>query len=337
MVSIPHVISPLDAAVESAVLGLDIGGTKLAAGVVDPDGRVRSHLRAPTPASATDWQPAIDSLLELGHRAMEAAGVSHSDIAAVGIGSGGPLDAPAGRITRPPNLPAWDDVPVARLVEASFARPTFLENDANAAALASVRWGTWMGTKDLVYMTISTGVGAGVLIDGKLLKGSSGNVAEVGHAVVAWRGRACDCGQRGCAEAYVSGRSIARRAVEAIGAGRSSMLSSIPAITAADVSAAAAMGDELSVEVWDETTEILGALVTSILNIFEPEAVILGGGVTAAGPMLLDPVLAYARTHALSSAGRAATVAITNHGGAIGILGSAAVAFTRLEIESVHA
>ncbi len=335
MVSIPHSATPATLGGRDLVLGLDIGGTKLAAGLVDPDGRVLSLLRAPTPAARAGWRQAVDDLFALGHRAIEMAGASQARIAAVGIGSGGPLDVAGGVVMRPPNLQAWDDVPVTSLAEAAFDRPAFLENDASAAALATHRWGEWAGTEDLVYLTISTGIGGGALIGGRLLQGTSGNVAEFGHTVVAWNGRECHCGQRGCAEAYVSGTSIARRAQEALAAGRPSALSDLAVVTAADVSRAAADGDDLSVEIWRETTAILGALVTSVVNVFEPRVVVLGGGVTEAGHMLIEPIRTYARAKAMSPAGRTAEVVISGHGSAIGVLGSAAVAMTQLHIGSV--
>jgi len=332
MVSIPHIGRPADLGASDAVLGLDIGGTKLAAGVVDSSGRVLSLVRTPTPAPSAGWRAATEALFDLGERAIEDAHVAPSRVTAVGIGSGGPLDAAAGIILRPPNLPAWEDVPVTRLAEAAFQRRAFLENDANAAALATYEWGEWAGTQDLVYLTISTGIGGGALVAGRLLRGASGNVAEFGHTVVDWDGRLCDCGQRGCAEAYVSGTSIARRAQEALIAGRPSILSRHSAVTASDVATAAVDGDTLALEIWSDTTAILGALVTSVLNVFEPRVVVLGGGVTEAGAMLIDPIRAYAKTHAMSSAGRAADVVISEHGRAIGVLGSAAVAMARSPI-----
>lgn len=332
MVSIPHHAPPADLGGTGLVLGLDIGGTKLAAGVVDSSGGILSLVRVPTPNAQAGWRPGVDALFTLGRRAMESAGIEAAQLTGIGVASGGPLDPAAGLILGPPNLPAWDNVPVVQLAEAAFRRPAFLENDANAGALASHRWGTWAGEPNLVYMTISTGIGGGVLIDGRLLRGAAGNAGEIGHAVVDWDGRSCDCGQRGCLEAYVSGTSIARRATEALQTGRRSSLSEIPQVTAADVAAAAARADELATEIWHDTTAILGAAVTSMLNLFEPSVVILGGGVTQAGAMLIDPVRAMARSLALSPTARRAEVVITPHGDAIGVLGSAAAAIAQLQI-----
>lgn len=334
MVSLPHRVARSSLSDLDLILGLDVGGTKLAAGVVDQTGRTLSLVRAATPGPEVDSSTAVDRLIELGEQALGEAGLHAADLTAVGIASGGPLDPERGVIVGPPNLPAWIDVPIVRRAEAAFGRPAILENDANAGALASHRWGPWAGTNDLVYLTISTGIGAGALIDGRLLRGSAGNGGEVGHMIVAFDGRRCECGQRGCVEAYVSGTAIARRAMEAIAAGRPSSLASIPAVTASDV-AAAVGSDALATEIWRETTSILGAVVTSVINLFGPQLVILGGGVTRAGTMLVDPVARIAHASALSPDGRAADVVITPHGDAIGVLGSAASALERFGIGSV--
>ena len=198
------------------VLALDIGGTKLAAGLVDVTGRVRSFLVAPTPDGP---RPALDVLFSLGRKAVADAGADWPEVAAVGIGCGGPLDAEHGVLLSPPHLPGWVDVPVARLAADAFGRPAVLDNDGTAAAEAEHRFGAGVGTSQMVYLTLSTGVGGGAVLNGQVYRGATGNGAELGHVVVDWRGRACrGCGGRGCLEAYVSGTSIAERAREALAA-----------------------------------------------------------------------------------------------------------------------
>lgn len=308
----------------AGVLGLDIGGTKLAAGVVDAAGRISSFASVPTPRG---WREAIEVLLALGDRVLREARVRSVDLDGIGVGCGGPLNIAAGTVNGPPNLPGWDAVPVVHLVHRHFGRPAVLENDASAAALASYRWGAWAGTQDLVYLTISSGIGSGVITAGRLFRGAAGNGGEIGHSLVDWRGRLCGCGQRGCVEAYVSGHSIGRRAGEAIAAGRPTVMTA-EASTAKDVAAAAASGDQLAGELWDETTTILGRVVASILNMFEPQLVVLGGGVTQAGAMLIDPVRTAALAQAMQPAARAADVVQSSHGAAVGVLGAAAAAFS---------
>lgn len=315
----------LDVAAEGGLtLGLDIGATKLAAGVVGADGLLRSFARDSTP---TGWGAALQTLIGLGRQALADAGVTAGGVSAIGIGCGGPLDTATGVVDGPPNLPGWDAVPVADIVGDAFGGcPTVLENDANAAALAAHRWGPWAGTPNLVYVTVSSGLGSGVIVDGRLLRGASGNGGEIGHTTVDWRGRRCGCGQRGCAEAYVSGNSIARRAREAVAAGAASTLAQLGTITAVDVAAAARAGDALATDLWAETTAILGRVIGSVLNIFEPNVVILGGGVTDAGPMLLVPVRFAALQAALPPARGSAQVVVSPHGRSVGVLGAAAAA-----------
>lgn len=307
------------------MLALDVGGTKLAAGVVTPDGTVRSFCRIDTvvgegPAAV------VKRLLELGEQALAEAG--GPSVHAVGVGCGGPLDPRTGVILGPPGLPGWDEVPLGRLVSSRFGLPTYVENDATAAALGEYHWGGW-GVQSLVYLTVSTGFGGGVVAEGKLFRGAALQGGELGHVVVDWQGRECGCGARGCAEAYVSGTAIARRAAEAVADRPSSSLASVGAITARDVAEHALAGDSVARAVWDETTAILGRMVAVLINVCEPELVVLGGGVTRAGAQLLDPVRAAALRQAMPPAASACDVVLSKHGGAVGVLGAAAIAFDR--------
>ena len=209
------------------VLALDVGGTKLGSGVVFDSGGLIGFLREP--AGAKDGPEAmIARLVEMGRRSIAAAEVAIGGLDAVGVGCGGPLDARAGIILSPPNLPGWRDVPLGALLREAFGLPVHIDNDANAAALGEHRFGAGRGVVNLVYFTISTGIGAGVIVDGRLLWGESGNAAELGHVSVAYDGWPCHCGRRGCPESFASGTAIARRAREAIAAGESSSLADRP-------------------------------------------------------------------------------------------------------------
>jgi glucokinase len=315
------------------VLGLDVGGTKLAAGVVGADGTVLSSRQAPSHADRGPDQM-IARHIELGRQAVSAAGVDWDDIEAIGIACGGPLDPEAGIIQSPPSLPGWDDIPLAVLVESALDRPTVVENDATACALAESWFGAGRdrGARHLVYLTISTGVGGGLVLDGRLYRGAAGNAGELGHLTVDYLGRQCGCGRRGCLEAYVSGTNIGLRAREALATGRTSSLSALPGVTAADVSGAAAGGDALAQEVWDETTAILGSAIANILDVFNPELVVLGGGVTRAGDQLLVPVRETALRQAMAPARAAADIVLAGLGDQLGVVSAASVAFERLAI-----
>ncbi|GAB1516519.1 ROK family protein [Actinophytocola sp. KF-1] len=309
------------------VLALDIGGTKLAAGLVDATGRVRSFLVAPTPA-ADGPGPVLDVLFSLGRKAVADAGADWPEVAAVGIGCGGPLDAERGVLLSPPHLPGWVDVPVTALAAAAFGRPAALDNDGTAAAEAEHRFGAGVGTSQMVYLTLSTGVGGGAVLNGQVYRGATGNGAELGHVVVDWRGRACrGCGGRGCLEAYVSGTSIAERARESLD-DRSS-LAALDTLTAAEVAAHAAAGDPLAARVWRETVDALGSGLTSIVNMLEPELVVLGGGVTRSGDALIDPARDAVRAAAMTPGGRSVRVERAALGDRVGVVGAAAVAMRR--------
>ena len=312
------------------MLGLDIGGTKLAAGVVDGSGRVHSFVVEATQAEQGP-ERGLARLFELGRRALAEAGLDPSELGAVGIGCGGPLDVAQGVLLAPPHLPGWRDVPVTALAEEAFGAPAALENDATAAAAAEHRYGAGAGTRNMIYLTVSTGVGGGIVIDGRLYCGATGNGGELGHVTVDCNGRPCrGCGRRGCLEAYVSGTSIAERAQEALAASREpSSLAGIAPLTAADVAAAALEGDALAQTVWDETVAALACGLTSIVNVFDPELVVLGGGVTGSGEQLLGPVRKRVRAETMRPAGEAASIVHSALGDHVGVVGAAAIVLER--------
>ncbi|MBB5787301.1 ROK family protein [Jiangella mangrovi] len=320
-----------------AVLSLDIGGTKLAVGVVTADGEVHGLVVEPT----RRWEGpdvVIPRLFELGHRAIAAAGLDRP-VDAVGISCGGPLDSGTGVLISPPHLPGWLDVPLGSMTSDEFGVPAYLENDATAAALGEHRFGAARGVSTMIYLTISTGVGGGAVIDGQLHRGAAGNGGELGHLMVRPGGRPCTCGRRGCLEAYVSGTNIAERAVEGLRAGRvspdgsPSSLAAIEQPTAADVAAAALAGDGYARAIWTETTDVLGQALTDLVNVFEPELVVLGGGVTRSGAMLLEPVAEAVARDAMPPAAKAARVVLAGLGDVVCVVGAGVVALDAQEGE----
>ncbi|MEV5172627.1 ROK family protein [Streptomyces flaveolus] len=315
-----------------AVLALDVGGTKLAAGVVRADGEVLSFVTCPTEAAAGP-EASLARLLDLGKHALDRAGVDPGDAPArmlgCGIGCGGPLDPARGVVLCPPHLPGWVDVPITRLAEGTFGLPAVLDNDGTAGAAGEWRFGAGRGTRHLAYLTVSTGIGGGFVVDGQTYRGAAGNGGEPGHITVRHDGRPCrGCGRPGCLEAYASGTSLGELAREAVTRGEPT---SLPAdATAADVAREARAGDPLAVRLWDETTALLGQGVTSIVNLYEPEVVVLGGGVTRAGEQLLAPVRHTVARMAMGPAARAVRVVRAANGDRTGVLGAAAIAFERL-------
>lgn len=317
------------AARQRPVLAFDIGGTKLAVAVVTVDGATHGLVVEPT---VRDEGPdaVIKRMFEMGRRAVADARLT-DPVGAVGFACGGPLDAKAGVLLCPPHLPGWIDIPLGELAAREFGVPFALENDATAGALAEYRFGAARGTATMVFLTISTGVGGGAVIDGRLHRGAAGNGGEFGHVAVRPGGRLCSCGRFGCVEAYASGTAIAQRAAEACEAGRPSVLSQLPTIAAEDVVRAAADGDELAVELWNETTDLLGIALTDIVNIIEPEIVVLGGGVTRAGAMLLDPVMTVVARDAMGPAASATRIERATLGDIVGVVGAGVVALDLVE------
>jgi glucokinase len=313
-------------------LGLDVGGTKLAAGVVQGDGSVLS--RAVVPSRVDDGpQLMLERLFALGREVVDLAGLPLDGVDGVGIACGGPLDPWEGVILSPPNLPGWDRIPIIALAEQALGIPAAVENDATAGALAE--W--WFGAgrsrdaTDLVYLTVSTGVGGGLILDRRLYRGATGNAGELGHLTVDYLGRECRCGRRGCLEAYASGTNIAARASEAIAAGERSSLDGARPVTAEAVAQAAEQGDELAGRIWDESLAILGSAVANIIDVFDPTVVVLGGGVTRAGEdRFLRPVREAALRQAYGPAATNAEVVLAELGAQHDIVSAAVVAFDRL-------
>lgn len=313
------------------VLGLDIGGTKLAAGVVSGSGEVLAYDRVPSMISEGP-DATIARLFELAERVVRR---SDRDVSAVGIGCGGPLDVQAGIILSPPGMRDWTRVPIVERAVARFGVPAFLDNDGTAGAFGEYLFGPWRHVRSLAYLTIGTGIGGGMVLDGRPYRGSTGNGVEFGHLVIDWQGRACNCGQAGCAEAYVSGTAIGARAVEAAAAAEAGTLLGA-AVSAADVAEAARAGDALAERIWSESMRILGRLVAQVINAVEPDLVVLGGGVTQAGRMLIEPVRRYALSGVMSPATTRTKVELTALRDHVGVLGAAAIAIDRMPSASVH-
>ncbi|MGP3969873.1 ROK family protein [Streptomyces sp. 6N223] len=316
------------------VLALDIGGTKLAAGVVRADGEALAFAVAPTLVQDGP-DAALKRLLDLGRVVLSRTGTAPGELLGVGVGCGGPLNAQSGVLIAPPHLPGWVNVPIVELVRDTFGRPAVLDNDGTAGAAGEWRFGAGHGSRSLLYLTVSTGIGGGAVLDGRTFRGAAGNGGEPGHVLVRSGGRPCvSCGRRGCLEAYASGTSIAERAREAVAdaraAGRDTVLGGCDPLTAADVSAAARRGDPVAVAVWEETVAALGSGLTTLVNVFEPEVVVLGGGVTRAGEQLLGPVRRMVAEQAMGPAAAAARLTLASGGDRAGVLGAAAVAFERL-------
>jgi glucokinase len=312
-----------DGSGQGAILGIDIGGTKLAAGVVSRDGEVRSYLRQPTPHDK-DAEALLAAVVELAERARGDACVS---VDAVGIGCGGPLLYPDG-IVSPLHIPAWRGFPLRERLAMALGLTAVLDNDAKAFALGEATFGAGRGSHCLLGMIVSTGVGGGIILDGRLLHGASGNAGHVGHVTVAAEGPLCPCGARGCVTAYASGTGLAARAYEAVAAGESSALAALPEsqITGRAVVEAAAAGDALARRLLDDAAHALAIGIAGAANLLDLDRVVIGGGLAQAGELLLEPLRRALRSHTRLAFLRGLDVRPASLGPEAGVTGAAALA-----------
>jgi len=308
-----------------AVLAIDIGGTKLAAGVVDTDGRMLSRGEVPTLATE-GLEPVLGRIVGLGRELLSRPEIAGVRVQRIGVGCAGPVDIKAGLVFRPPNLPGWTQVPLTDHIQRSLGLPTVLENDANAAALGEFRYGAGKEARSIVYLTVSTGIGGGIILDGKVWHGVKDAAGEIGHITVCPDGPLCGCGNRGCLEAMSSGPSIARRAREIVASGRQTRLSAIPEPAAADVVRLAQEGDAVAAEVWADAVKYLGIGVAAVITFLAPERVVIGGGVTKAGDALFQPLREQARQRVKLVPVESVPILPAALGPDVGILGAAAVA-----------
>ncbi|MEY4775676.1 MAG: Transcriptional regulator, partial [Verrucomicrobiota bacterium] len=244
------------------VLAFDLGGTKFAFGVVAEDGTVLGSGRVETWAEKGAAQ-AVSRVAAAAHQLLVELQLQPSDLCAIGIASPGPLDTARGCVDGSPNLPGWTGYPIEGELSKSFGGlPARIDNDCNAAALGEYLFGAGKGKKNVIYITISTGIGGGAVIDGRLMRGSNGNAAELGHIPLTMDGPRCGCGNFGCWEAYASGTAIARRTREALSAGRASSITgfagSIEQVTTHHLFQALTQKDPLAIEIWDESIDYLG-------------------------------------------------------------------------------
>jgi len=286
---------------DAPVVGVDLGGTKIRSVVSSIDGTILGEDVRPTDADRGQ-HVVVDRLVESARSAVAVSGISLEAILAVGVTAPGTVDFDAGVLHQPPNLPGWDAVPLSKLLREQLNRPVFLENDANAAAYGEWRYGSGVGLRHLIYLTVSTGIGAGLILNGHLYRGADGAAGELGHMTIDLHGPPHNCGMIGCLEVLASGTAIARMAHDALEAERSPLLARLAdgagELTAAQVDRAADAGDPLAQEILANAAHALGVGLANYINIFNPEAIVVGGGVTRIGRQLLEPAFALAKQRA---------------------------------------
>ncbi|HVQ46854.1 MAG TPA: ROK family protein [Gemmatimonadales bacterium] len=313
------------------VLGIDIGGTNLVVGSVAEDGSALHALDSePTHAEAGQTD-VLDRLITLAQRTIERTRqeVSGADIIGVGVGAPGPLDTKRGIVLLTPNL-GWVNLPLRQIIHERLGLPAALDNDANCAVLGEWWMGAARGTRNAIGITIGTGIGGGIIVDGKLYHGASDCAGEIGHTTIDTEGRRCKCGNYGCLEAYASGPNIALRAVEELKAGAVSRLADyvggdLRQVTAQTVYQAAHDGDQLALEVVNDTAKFLGVGIANLLNVFNPEVVVVCGGVTLAGDRLFDPLRREVARRAFKPAVSVCRIIPCELSGTAGVYGAAKV------------
>ncbi len=269
---------------------IDLGGTKVRALVADLDGRVHGYDLRPSDTSR-GLEPTLARMLESLAAAAAEAGVAAGDLKGLGIASPGAIDVERGVVSGAPQLPGWRDVPLAKVMGQRLGMPVWVENDATAAALGEHRYGAGKGTRHMVYLTISTGVGGGLIIDGRLYRGATGAAGELGHVILDPDGPPCRWCGRGCLESFSSGTAIARRGEEAVAAGEAPALAQLREaegpVTAEMMARAAQAGDEASRRAFEEAGRYLGIALANFINIFNPDAIVIGGGVSRSAGLFL--------------------------------------------------
>ncbi len=311
------------------IVGVDLGGTNVRACVATAQDRIIAHVRKPTPAEDGP-EAVVDRVAESVREVVATVGGDLKQVRGVGVGAPGPLDMTTGVVFSPPNLARWKNVPLAKLLEKRLGIPVSVANDANLAAVGEHRFGGGRGVDDLVYITVSTGVGGGVIVGGKLFVGVSGTAGEIGHMIVDLNGPRCKCGSYGCLEAMAAGPYIARAGQLAARQAPASLLATWTTgdsdrVTTAMVVEAAQAGDATAGTVFERAAIAVGAGCVNLIHLFNPRRIIIGGGVSQAGTLLFDPIRRLVGQRALAIPRDACEIVPAELGDDVGLYGAVAL------------
>ena len=314
------------------VLAVDLGGTKIRTAIVSQEGDIVAIDNRLTQAHR-GLAHVLNRLFDSIDMVVRKGGMQLEEFSGIGVAIAGVLDSKNGILTSSPNLPQWKNVQLKKIMQDRLGLDTFLINDANAAALGEYQFGAGIGAQNLVYLTVSTGIGGGIIIDGKLYEGSTGSAGELGHMTIDADGPRCNCGNYGCLEALASGTAVAREAIERIKSGKMSILKdmkeNISDIMAVDVAKAARRGDKLSIEIIAGASYYLGIGLVNIVNIFNPQVIVIGGGMSKMGGMLIEPAKKIVNQRAFKLPARTARIVRARLGNNSGIIGAAVNVFNQ--------
>ncbi len=321
-----------DEPVPAYFLGIDLGGTNIKSGVVDEQGRPLSSASRPTEAERGP-EIGLDHLVDAAQRALGASGLGWDQIRGVGLGSPGTMDIHNGMLLDPPNLPGWVNWPIRDRLAQRLGKPTVLQNDANAAAYGEYWAGAGRGVDSLVMFTLGTGIGCGIVERGRIVEGRHSHGAECGHIIIQMEnGRACSCGQFGHLEGYASATALVKRATEALATGADSLLRehlTAGTLSARTIDEAADAGDTLAARLMHETARYLAVGAVSLMHTIDPDIVLFGGGMIAAGSRLLNDIRQFIMQMAFPVPARHTRVEFASLGGDAGFIGAAGCAKMR--------
>ena len=306
------------------VVGVDLGGTKIYTALVDLEGNIIKEKTVETLAHEGE-QAVMGRIVDTINYVID--GTDKDLIKSIGIGSPGPLDVKNGIIIENSNLP-FKNFAIVKTIKETYDLPTYLDNDSNVATLGEFMFGAGKGTENMVFITASTGIGGGAVLNGKLFRGSTGNALEVGHMTVATEGPRCGCGNLGCAEALGSGTAIGKRAKEAVLSNVVTSLKNYENVTAKEVFKEAANGDRVAKNILNTSLTYLGIAVANTITNFDPEKVVVGGGVVNGGDIVIDTIRNVVEERCMAAFVENCTIEKAVLGGKAGVLGAAALAIT---------
>lgn len=305
-------------------IGIDVGGTNVKIALVNDKGSIIYSNSIPTRAEM-GYEYTINNMKEAIKDLLKETKSKEKDIEGMGFGFPGQIDCQKGIVRLAPNIPGWVDVPIAEIMEKEFGIKTRVDNDVRCAALGELNFGAGKGCENLICITVGTGIGSGLIVNGKLVRGASNAAGEIGHIKLDMNGGPlCGCGDRGCLEAFASGPSIVAMAEEYIKGGKSTKYRELanPDITPYIVSEAAKLGDPVARRIFTIVGEYIGIGLASVVNLLNPEKIIIGGGVAAAGDILMNPIKETLVKRAMAIAGSTVQVAPAQLGNTAGVIGA---------------
>lgn len=305
-------------------MGIDLGGTNISGAVSDFQGNIIYKCTICTKAQEGE-KAVLERIIWIIDKVMRESKVDREKISSIGIGSPGPLDAKKGKIITTPNLP-FRDFDIIKPIKDRFNMPIYLENDANVAAIGEYIFGAGKGTNSMIFITVSTGIGGGAVLNRKIYRGNTGNALEIGHMTLERNGPRCNCGNYGCAEALASGAAIGKAAREKVLKGINTSLANYENITSYEVFKEAEKGDVVAKAILDKALNYLGICISNIITVFDPEVVIIGGGVSKSGEIVLKKVREVVNKRCFKALAESVKIKPATLGTDAGVIGAAALA-----------